>query len=122
MTYEEQILRNAERKCEKLYIAEFIFAGAGLTAALVSVFKGYEILLITGICFILCAVLEIIMFFIFHSSENKTAVIYFYFILYIEFFFFFPTAFKMFSVSLALSNMLMMCHCVISFLFLMLET
>ncbi|MBQ3566029.1 MAG: hypothetical protein IJA12_02505 [Oscillospiraceae bacterium] len=68
MTYEEQILRNAERKCEKLYIAEFIFAGAGLTAALVSVFKGYEILLITGICFILCAVLEIIMFFIIRKA------------------------------------------------------
>lgn len=37
-----------------------------------------------------------IMFFIFHSSENKTAVIYFYFILYRILFF--PTAFKMFSL------------------------
>lgn len=68
MTYEEQILRNAERKCEQLYIAELIFAGAGLTVAVISVFKGYEILFITGIYFILCAVLEIIMFFIIRKA------------------------------------------------------
>lgn len=64
MTYEEQLLMNAEIKCEKLYIAELIFAGAGLISALISIFYGYEILFITGICFLLSAVLEIIMFII----------------------------------------------------------
>ncbi len=70
MTYEEQLLRNAEIKCEKLYISELAFAGAGLISALISVFYGFEILFITGICFLLSAVLEIIMFIITRKAKK----------------------------------------------------
>lgn len=61
MTYEEQILNDAERKCDKLYITELASAAAALIIMLLYVFsKQYEILFISAICFIICAILEVI--------------------------------------------------------------
>lgn len=65
MTYEEQILNNAERKCDKLYIMELVSAAAALIIMLLYVLsKQYEILFISATCFIICAIFEVTIIFI----------------------------------------------------------
>lgn len=71
MTYEEQILNDAERKCDKLYITELVSAAAALIIMLLYVFlKQYEILFISAICFIISAIIEVIIFFIDRKSRK----------------------------------------------------
>ena len=73
MTYEEQILRNAEIKCNKLYVAELLIMFLSLMIMLLYVFsEKYEILYISSTGFIISAILEAIAFFVERKAKKHT--------------------------------------------------